>query len=92
MVKPEIQEKVIERFIKLQLEESPTSELFLRNLINRRIILVETMRDYCIRKDFDLFLKANKGIIEYALEDFEEDYKITPRHIRRILYKSRPYC
>lgn len=84
MVKPEIQEKIIERFVKLQLEESSTSELFLRHLINRRIITIETMRNYVLVKDYDTYLKANKGNISHTLEDFEYDYNISPRWIRKI--------
>ena len=76
--------KVKERFIQLQLAESPTSELFLRTLIERRIISFDTMRNYIIVKDFDLFLKTNKGNILHSLEDFEEDYKVSTRWIRKI--------
>ena len=88
----ELIEKVTERFIKLQLIESPTSELFLRTLIGRKIISFDTMKQYCIVKDFELYLKANKGKIGDALFDFEDDYNISSRQIRRILTKCRPFC
>lgn len=76
--------KVTERFIELQLIESPESEIFIKKLIERQIITFETMRNYIIIKDYDAFLKANKGNILWALEDFEEDYKICTRQVRKI--------
>ena len=84
--------KVTERFIELQLLKSPTSELFLRDLITRKIILFETMKQYCIVHDFETYLKANKGKIQDALFDFEDDYNVSSRTIRRILTKCRPFC
>lgn len=84
--------RVTERFVKLQLEESPSSEIFLRTLIKRGIINYVTMREYCIVRDFEAYLKANKGKIQDALFDFEDDYNLSSRTIRRILIKCRAYC
>lgn len=83
--------RVTERFIELQLVKSPNSELFLRDLITRKIIHFDTMRDYIIVQDYDLFLKANKGKIQDAMYDFEDDYNISSRQIRRILTKCRSF-
>ena len=49
------------------------------------------MRDYIIVQDYDLFLKANKGKIQDAMYDFEDDYNISSRQIRRILTKCRSF-
>jgi hypothetical protein len=84
-------EKVTERFIKLQLIESPTSELFLRTLIGRKIVSFDTMRQYGIIKDFELYLRINKGKIQDALYDLEDDYGLSSRQIRRILKEYRCY-
>lgn len=75
---------IVERFIRLQLEESPESEKFLRNLILRGVITKETMRNYCIVKQFDDYLKANKGFIADAMIDLEDDFGVCDRTIRRV--------
>jgi len=86
-----ILEKVTERFIELQLLESPTSGVFLRSLIGRKIIPFDVMRQYCLVKDYELYLKINKGKIQDALYDFEDDYGLSSRQIRRILTEYRCY-
>lgn len=76
--------KVTERFIKLQLIESPTSELFLRDLITRKIIDFETMRNYLIVKDYDTYLRCNKNVIKDTLYDLSDDYNLFHGQIRKI--------
>ena len=71
-----------ERFIKLQLEQSPESEKFLRHLICKGLISMETMRNYCITLQMDEYLKANKGHIGHALMDLSDDFGISERMVR----------
>lgn len=77
-----------ERFIKLQLEESPESEKFLRHLIKRKIITIETMRNYLIVKQMDEYIKGNKGHIGHAHIDLSDDFNISERTIRRIIKQN----
>ncbi len=76
--------KVTEHFIELQLKESPTSELYLRTLIGNHIISFDTMKQYCIVKDYDTYLRCNKGVIKDTLYDLSDDYNLFHGHIRKI--------
>lgn len=75
---------ITERFIMLQLQESPDSEMFLRKLIKRGIITYSTMRNYCIVKYYDEYLRCNKGRVTHTLDDLGDDFNLEPRSVRRI--------
>lgn len=76
-----------ERFIKLQLEQSPESEKFLLNLICKQLITMEMMRNYCITIQMDYYLKANNGHVGHALIDLSDDFGISERMVR-IIHKK----
>ena len=76
-----------ERFIKLQLEQSPESEKFLRHLICKGIISMETMRNFVLVNQMDEYLKANKGNIGHTLMDLSDDFGISERMVR-IVHKK----
>ena len=76
-----------ERFIKLQLEQSPESEKFLRHLICKGLITMEAMRQYCIVKSFPNYLKCNKGVIKDTYYDLADDFGIFHGHARKIYNK-----
>jgi hypothetical protein len=78
---------IIERFIKLQLQQSPESEIFLRRLIDRKLISLETMRNYCLVNQMDEYLKSNKGHIGHTLIDMSDDFGISERMVR-IIHKK----
>ncbi len=78
---------ITERFIKLQLEQSPESEVFLRGLIKKGIISRETIRNYVLVHQMDEYLKANKGHIGHTLMDLSDDFGITERMVR-IIHKK----
>ncbi len=73
-----------ERFIKLQLEQSPESEKYLRYLISKGLITMETMRNYCLTMQMDEYIKANQGHVGHALIDLSDDYGIGERQIQKI--------
>lgn len=79
-----VKEQVVERFIKLQVEQSPESENFLRELLRRGIISYKTARDYVIVKQYDEYLKSNKGNITHCLEDLADDFGLSERFVRII--------
>lgn len=73
-----------ERFIKLQLEQSPESEKYLRYLISKGLITMETMRNYAITIQMDYYLKANNGHVGHALIDLSDDFGLCERQIQKI--------
>lgn len=75
---------ISERFIKLQVEKSPESERFIRDLVKRQIITLETMRNYIIVWQMDEYIKANKGHVGHALIDLSDDFGISERQIQKI--------
>ena len=75
---------ISERFIKLQVEKSPESEMFIRDLVKRQIITLETMRNYIIVWQMDEYIKANKGHVGHALIDLSDDFGISERQIQKI--------
>ncbi len=86
-VSSELINKVTERFIELQLKESPESEAFLRNLIKREIIDFETMRNYLIVMDYPIYMKCNKYVIKDTLYDLSDDYNLFHGQVRKIYTK-----
>lgn len=76
-----------ERFIKLQLEQSPESEKFLRHLICKGIISLETMRNFVLVHQMDNYLKANNGHVGHTLIDLSDDFGISERMVR-IIHKK----
>ena len=76
-----------ERFIKLQLEQSPESEKFLRYLICKGIISLETMRNFVLVHQMDNYLKANNGHVGHTLIDLSDDFGISERMVR-IIHKK----
>lgn len=75
---------ITERFIKLQLEQSPESEPFLRNLISKRLITMEMMRNYVITIQMDVYIKSNNGHVGHALIDLSDDFGLCERQIQKI--------
>lgn len=84
MVREEIKHKIIEDFVKLQIAEDPNCEKFIRDLIHRSIITIDTMKQYCIVKNYDTYLRCNKGVIKDTLYDLSDDYDLFHGHIRKI--------
>lgn len=76
-----------ELFIKLQVQQSPESEVFLRGLIDKGMITNETMRNYCIVSLMDEYLKSNKSHIGHTLIDLSDDFGVSERMVR-IIHKK----
>ena len=78
---------IAERFIKLQLAENGESQRFekyLREMISKGFIDNVAIRNYCIVKQMDDYIKANKGHIGNALMDLSDDFDVSERMIRLI--------
>lgn len=81
---------IAERFIKLQLAENGESQRFekyLRTMISKGLIEEIAMRNYCLVKQMDDYIKANKGHIGDALMDLSDDFNVSERMIR-IVHKK----
>lgn len=78
---------IAERFIKLQLAENGESQRFekyLREMISKGLIDSLAMRNFCLVKQMDDYIKANKGHIGNALMDLSDDFNVSERMIRLI--------
>lgn len=85
-----VEEKLIEMFIKCAIE----AELFndseeIKVLIKRRIIPMQTVRNFTICRMFDKALVANKNNITHTLDDLADDFGISEWQVRRIYNSNK---
>lgn len=85
-----VEEKLIELFIKCAIE----AELFndseeIKILIKRRIIPMQTVRNFTICRMYDKALIANKNNVTHTLYDLSDDFGISDRQVRTIYANNK---